>query len=75
MDKTKHVEGVTVESSNGYWRLDKKLISLRGPKGRGQNDAIHDHLTNAGYEPGVPIIILPKADYEELLRKVEGSGT
>jgi hypothetical protein len=63
MDTKKHVEGVTVSSSQ-----HRSLVSLRGPKGRGQNDGIHEHLTNAGYEPGEAVVIIPKADYEQLKR-------
>jgi hypothetical protein len=55
MDTKKHVEGVTVSSSQ-----HRSLVSLRGPKGRGQNDGIHEHLTNAGYEPGEAVVIIPE---------------
>ncbi len=63
MDQSKHIEGVIVESSQ-----HPSLVSLRGPKGRGQNDGIHDHLTKAGFKPGESVVILPKADYEHLVR-------
>lgn len=70
MDTKKHVEGVTVSSSQ-----HRNLVSLRGPKGRGQNDGIHEHLTNAGYEPGEAVVIIPKADYERLLNAVQAPVT
>lgn len=60
-DTCKHVEAVIVESSQ-----HRDFVSLRGPKGRGEGDGIHQHLTRAGYKPGERVIILPQADYDAL---------
>jgi hypothetical protein len=43
------------------------LISLRGPKGPGHNDSIHEHLTAAGFEPGDMVSVILTSTLETLL--------
>lgn len=50
---------------------DSRLASLRGPKGAGQNDPAHPHLTRAGFVPGEKVSVVLTADLDLLLRAAE----
>lgn len=41
-------------------------LSLRGPKGRGHQDSVHEHVTNAGFEPDEDVVLIRKADFEAM---------
>lgn len=44
------------------------MSSLRGPKGRGQNDSVHEHITKAGFEPGEDVVVITQNDFTRLLK-------
>lgn len=37
------------------------LMSLRGPKGQGKNDSIHEHVTAAGFKDGEEVVLISRA--------------
>lgn len=41
-------------------------LSLRGPKGRGHQDSVHDHVTAAGFEPDEDVVLISKADLDAM---------
>lgn len=47
-------------------RYHDQGLSLRGPKGRGQNDPPHPHIAAAGFEDGEDVVLISKADFEAL---------
>jgi hypothetical protein len=42
-------------------------LSLRGPKGRGQQDSVHEHITRGGFEPDQDVVLITKTDFYRML--------
>lgn len=42
------------------------LLSLRGPKGRGADDPIHEHITTAGFAAGDDVVLIRREWFEKL---------
>lgn len=47
-------------------------LSLRGPKGRGHQDSVHNHVTEGGFEPEEDVVLISKTDFNRLLNEVPG---
>lgn len=42
-------------------------LSLRGPKGRGHQDSVHEHVTAAGFEPDEDVVLISKTEFVRLI--------
>lgn len=45
------------------------MLSLRGPRGAGQHDPIHPHITSAGFEDGDEVVLIRRDLYEVLIAR------
>lgn len=43
------------------------MLSLRGPKGRGEGDSIKEHLMDAGFRAGERVVVILAEDLDYLL--------
>lgn len=42
------------------------MISIRGPRGKGQDDSIRDRLSEAGFVPGERVVVVLESDLRDL---------
>jgi hypothetical protein len=53
---------------------DSRLLSLRGPLGRGQGDPIHQHITPSGLKAGDDVVLIRASDYNALATYWNNNG-